>query len=238
MKIRMKHYVICLITILFGVHAYGQQWRTGNVVVYEGADIEDVIPHSISFFFPEYIRGSIYFTDRKTIEDVLLNICLVDNTVRYVDKSGMLRKLFDVSNITKIIAGDDTIMNSSKGFARLLESYRDIYLVKKKILNCTGADESDNIRQRSSFDVQRFPPGEYTYEYREKLFIIEEGAGVYQVSQHTFRKVFPKIKKNISEFCNIRDMDFSNDEEVVDLFLRCGYVMEHSGTELFDVIRY
>lgn len=47
----MKHYVICLITILFGVHAYGQQWRTGNVVVYKGADIEDVIPHSISYFF-------------------------------------------------------------------------------------------------------------------------------------------------------------------------------------------
>lgn len=62
---------------------------SGTVTVQARQDLLSVLPPDVAYFMPDFEEASIYFTD-GTVSSGKVNICLVDNSIRFIAPRGTL----------------------------------------------------------------------------------------------------------------------------------------------------
>ena len=122
----MKRILASLATALLAVASLMAQENTG-------------IPYDVFYLMPQAGKGTVYFRDKAPAQGTF-NICAVDNTIRYKDKSGQELAVEADANIPRVVIDGVTFLNDNNVFVRLYPVADGISLaVKRDILLMTDS---------------------------------------------------------------------------------------------------
>ena len=112
----MKKIVLLLALLLASGAAFGQEAQ-GN------------IPADVFYLLPEFRQGMVYFSDQGPAQGDL-NICAVDQTLRFMDKGQELAS--DADNIYRVIVDDIVFVRVDGAFYRLYPITDDLTLAFRR----------------------------------------------------------------------------------------------------------
>ena len=191
-------FAMCLLGSL--VAAGGQEKKTGK------------IPPEVYYLMPSFGKGMVYISGQAPAQGEL-NICALDNTLRFKDENG---KELAASGDEKIVK----VQIDTVGFLRYNDVFYWMYpvtfdvgiAVRRKVLIETdakvGADgmvsRTSSIQEYSTLYTEGMTYNldnnkEYPYSVTETLYLYR-GNDVLALSKKNLRKLFPDRKADIDAF--------------------------------------
>ena len=192
-------------------------------------EFEATLPDSVKYYVPEFTAGSIVFTDGG-FSTGKLNISVVDQTVRFVDKSGEILSLSNQDQVDRVVIGKYLFLKNGNEFAAVVRSADEASLVvtrrfvferdKKKgafgarsettsISSIASASAESgmqfNLSTTSEYRIDTVP-----FLYRKKRF--------YPVTRKNLLKFFPEKKDAVSAYLDSHNVNLQRVEEVELLF--------------------
>ena len=185
---------ILLLLLFTGLSAFGQEAK-GN------------IPADVFYLLPEFRQGMVYFSDQGPAQGEL-NICAVDQTLRFMDKGQELASKAD--NINRVIVDDIIFVRIDGGFYRLYPISDDLTLALRRDVEIlrdvkrgaygtetrTSAIRDVGMLQSDGMMHTLQSSREYPYNVTESCFIYEAG-DVSPISKRSLRKRFPARKDDL-----------------------------------------
>lgn len=197
MKTRMKLlWTACLLAGL-QTGAFAQEPRVGG------------LPADVYYLLPEFKTGLVYIAGQGPAQGDL-NICAVDNTLRFKGADGQELTANEPDKIISVVIGDDYFIRDNGVFYRRLLVSGDIGIaVKRQVTIRTdvkrGAygmeDHTSSIREYSTLYAEGVAfklneNKEYPYTVDETLFLCR-GNTVIPLTKRNLRKFFPDKKEEI-----------------------------------------
>lgn len=192
--------------------------------------MQDEMPDSIKFVLPEFGTGRITYKDGK-FSNGRLNICNIDQCVRFVDTDGSIKAVNNNDEIDRVRIGSHVFIKYGNSYVGLDDYIDDVYLGVKKdvtLLNDkhTGAfgmkSETTNIKEYSSvtsggvtYDLSQKVVGEY--KYKEQPLLVK-GNTVYSVTKKRLEKLLPSKKDAIGKYIEANNPDLEKVADVRALF--------------------
>lgn len=183
--------ILLLLLLFAGLSALGQEAR-GD------------IPADVFYLLPEFRQGMVYFSDQGPAQG-MLNICAVDQTLRFMDKDQELSSGAD--NINRVIVDDIVFVRIDGAFYRLYPITDDLTLAFRRDVEIlrdvkTGAygiqSRTSSIREVGSLQADGMmytlqSSKSYPYNVTESCFLYQAG-GVTPINKRSLRKRFPERK--------------------------------------------
>ena len=190
----MKKIVLLLAVLLAGGAAFGQEAQ-GN------------IPADVFYLLPEFRQGMVYFSDQGPAQGDL-NICAVDQTLRFMDKGQELAS--DADNIYRVIVDDIVFVRIDGAFYRLYPITDDLTLAFRRDVEIlrdvkTGAygttSRTSSIREVGMLQSDGMmytlqSSKNYPYNVSESCFLFQAG-DVTPITKRSLRKRFPDRKNDL-----------------------------------------
>lgn len=204
----------------------------GSVIASSREDLLTKLPSEVAYFMPEFTHAYIFYTNGTKFE-ANLNICLVDNSVRYINDKCDTLLMANAASVNKILAGDAIYQQLNGTFVHQLAAYGQTSLSEKKIFNFKEPEINigfANLAPTSTaraynaedHDVAKGYGKDMEIDYRlETVYVLTHKNKTYSCKQSSFIKFFPEKKQQIKEFVKKNDIDFSNKDHVISLFLMC-----------------
>lgn len=200
--------IVLLLALFPGLSAFGQEAQAG-------------IPAEVFYMLPEFRQGMVYFSDRGPAQGEL-NICAVDQTLRFLDQGQELTS--DSENINRIIIDDIVFVRIDGAFYRLypitdgltlafrrdVEILRDVKKSAYGIETRTSAIREVGMIQSDGMMHTLQSSRSYPYNVTESCFLYEAG-GITPVSKRSIRKRFPNRKDELDAW--IKSHPFPKDLE-------------------------
>ena len=164
----MKKIVLLLALLLAGGAAFGQEAR-GDM------------PADVFYLLPEFRQGMVYFSDQGPAQGEL-NICAVDQTLRFMDKGQELSSKAD--NINRVVVDDIVFVRIDGVFYRLYP------ISRTSAIREVGSLQSDGMM----YTLQSSKS--YPYNVSESCFLYQAG-NVTAISKRSLRKRFPDRKDDL-----------------------------------------
>jgi len=153
---------------------------------------------------PEFRQGMVYFSDQGPAQGTL-NICAVDQTLRFMDKDQELSSGAD--NINRVVVDDLVFVRIDGAFYRLYPITDDLTLAFRRDVEIlrdvkTGAygiqSRTSSIREVGSLQADGMmytlqSSKSYPYNVIESCFLYQAG-GVTPINKRSLRKRFPERK--------------------------------------------
>ena len=167
----MKKIVLLLALLLAGGAAFGQEAR-GDM------------PADVFYLLPEFRQGMVYFSDQGPAQGEL-NICAVDQTLRFMDKGQELSSKAD--NINRVVVDDIVFVRIDGVFYRLYPITDDLTVAYRRDVEIlrdvkTGAygiqSRTSAIREVGSLQLY-------------------QAGNVTAISKRSLRKRFPDRKNDL-----------------------------------------
>lgn len=166
----------------------------------------------VYYLLPEFQEGTVYFRGKAPAQGKL-NICAVDNTLRFLDKDGTELSASQSDNIFKVKIDTVVFMLCQNVFYRLfpvsldmgVAGRRDVHIIKDaKQTAFGGVSQTQAIREYGTIYADGVAYNlntakEYPYRMSETLYLYC-GEEVYPVNKKSFRKLFPDKKAEIDAF--------------------------------------
>lgn len=183
--------ILLLLLLFAGLSALGQEAR-GD------------IPADVFYLLPEFRQGMVYFSDQGPAQG-MLNICAVDQTLRFMDKDQELSSGAD--NINRVIVDDIVFVRIDGAFYRLypitdgltLAFRRDVEILRDVKTGAYGIQSrTSSIREVGSLQADGMmytlqSSKSYPYNVSESCFLYQAG-GVTPINKRSLRKRFPERK--------------------------------------------
>ena len=167
------------------------------------------IPTDVYYLMPQFGQGYIYFRGQAPAQGKL-NICAVDNTLRFLDKNGQELEASNADNVIKVLIDTVSFLHHQNVYYRLspvvtdmgiaVHRYVKVYTDVKQAGYGTTSQTS-SIRSYSSlyadgviYDLEEGKT--YPYEVTETLFLYK-GQSVFPFTKKNLRKLFPAKKDQI-----------------------------------------
>ena len=190
----MKKIVLLLVLLLAGGAAFGQE-------------AQGDIPADVFYLLPEFRQGMVYFSDQGPAQGNL-NICAVDQTLRFMDKDQELSSKAD--NINRVVVDDIVFVRVDGAFYRLYPITDDLTLACRRDVEIlrdvkTGAygiqSRTSSIREVGSLQSDGMmytlqSSKSYPYNVSESCFLYQAG-NVTAISKRSLRKRFPDRKNDL-----------------------------------------
>ena len=190
----MKRSFLLLFLLFAGLSAFGQEAK-GD------------IPADVFYLLPEFRQGMVYFSDQGPAQGNV-NICAVDQTLRFMDKDQELASGAD--NINRVIVDDIVFVRIDGAFYRLYPITDDLVLAFRRDVEIirdvkTGAygtqSRTSSIQKVSSFQTDGMmytlnSSKNYPYDVSESCFLYQAG-DVTPISKRSLRKRFPARKNEL-----------------------------------------
>ena len=112
----MKKIVLLLVLLLAGGGVFGQE-------------AQGDIPADVFYLLPEFRQGMVYFSDLGPAQGEL-NICAVDQTLRFMDKGQELSSAAD--NINRVVVDDIVFVRIDGVFYRLYPITDDLTVAYRR----------------------------------------------------------------------------------------------------------
>jgi len=190
----MKRTLLLLFLLFAGLSAIGQEAK-GD------------IPADVFYLLPEFRQGMVYFSDQGPAQGNV-NICAVDQTLRFMDKDQELASGAD--NINRVVVDDIVFVRIDGAFYRLYPISDDLVLAFRRDVEIlrdvkTGAygtqSRTSSIQEVSSFQTDGMmytlkSSKNYPYDVSESCSLYQAG-GVTPISKRSLRKRFPARKDDL-----------------------------------------
>ena len=194
----MKRILPLLLALFACLSAFGQEAQ-GN------------IPADVFYMLPEFGKGMVYFSDQGPAQGEM-NICAVDQTLRFKDKDGQ-ELASKADNITKVVIDTVVFVRIDGAFYRLypvsddlsLAFRRDVEILRDVRKGAFGTESrTSSIREVATlqtdgimYTLQR--AADYPYNVSENCFLFRAG-DVSAINKRTLRKQFPERKDDIDAY--------------------------------------
>ena len=189
----MKRFLL-LLSLFAGLSAFGQEAR-GDM------------PADVFYLLPEFRQGMVYFSGQGPGQGEL-NICAVDQTLRFMDKGQELSSAAD--NILRVVIDTVVFVHVDGAFYRLYPVSDDVTLAYRRDVEIlrdvkTGAygiqSRTSSIREVGSLQSDGMmytlqSSKSYPYNVKESCYLYVAG-NVTPVNKRTIRKLFPARKDDL-----------------------------------------
>ena len=189
----MKRFLL-LLSLFAGLSAFGQEAR-GDM------------PADVFYLLPEFRHGMVYFSGQGPGQGEL-NICAVDQTLRFMDKGQELASAAD--NILRVVIDTVVFVHVDGAFYRLYPVSDEVTLAYRRDVEIlrdvkTGAygiqSRTSSIREVGSLQSDGMmytlqSSKSYPYNVKESCYLYVAG-NVTPVNKRTIRKLFPARKDDL-----------------------------------------
>ena len=192
---QMMKRILTLLALFAGLSALGQEAQ-GN------------IPADVFYMLPGFGQGMVYFSDQGPAQGEM-NICAVDQTLRFKDKDGQ-ELASKADNITKVVIDTVVFVRIDDAFYRLypvsddlsLAFRRDVEILRDVRKGAYGTESRTSaIREVGTMQTDGVMytlnrAANYPYNVTETCFLFQAG-DVTPISKRTLRKRFPDRKDEL-----------------------------------------
>ena len=186
--------ILFLLSLFAGLSAFGQEAR-GDM------------PADVFYLLPEFRQGMVYFSGQGPGQGEL-NICAVDQTLRFMDKGEELSSAAD--NILRVVIDTVVFVHVDGAFYRLYPVSDEVTLAYRRDVEIlrdvkTGAygiqSRTSSIREVGSLQSDGMmytlqSSKSYPYNVKESCYLYVAG-NVTPVNKRTIRKLFPARKDDL-----------------------------------------
>ena len=186
--------ILLLLSLFAGLSAFGQEAR-GDM------------PADVFYLLPEFRQGMVYFSGQGPGQGEL-NICAVDQTLRFMDKGEELSSSAD--NILRVVIDTVVFVHVDGAFYRLYPVSDEVTLAYRRDVEIlrdvkTGAygiqSRTSSIREVGSLQSDGMmytlqSSKSYPYNVKESCYLYVAG-NVTPVNKRTIRKLFPARKDDL-----------------------------------------
>ena len=167
------------------------------------------LPMDVYYLMPSFTNGTVYFRGKGPAQGKL-NICAVDNTLRFLDNNGKELAAGQADNIYRVKIDTAVFMFSNDMFYRMypvsgdmgIALKREVQIIRDQKQGAYGTvSRTESIREYNTiyadgvaYDLRK--DKEYPYKVSEYLFIYK-GDDVFTVNKKNLRKLFPEQKAEI-----------------------------------------
>lgn len=187
--------IITLLALFAGISAFGQEAQ-GN------------IPADVFYMLPGFAQGMVYFSDQGPAQGEM-NICAVDQTLRFKDKDGQ-ELASGADNITKVVIDTVVFVRIDGAFYRLypisddltLAFRRDVEILRDVRKGAYGTESrTSSISSVSTFQADGMmytlqKAADYPYHAVESCSLYQAGF-VTPLNKRSLRKLFPDRKDDL-----------------------------------------
>lgn len=205
----MKKIALLLALLLAGGWAFGQEAK-GDM------------PADVFYLLPEFRQGMVYFSDQGPAQGEL-NICAVDQTLRFMDKGQELSSGAD--NINRVVVDDIVFVRVDGVFYRLYPITDDLTVAFRRDVEIlrdvkTGAygmqSRTSSIREVGSLQSDGMmytlqSSKSYPYNVSESCFLFQAG-DVTPINKRSLRKRFPARKDELDAWLKSHSLPKTLDE--------------------------
>lgn len=170
------------------------------------------MPADVYYLMPEFANGMIFFHGQAPAQGKL-NICALDNTLRFIDPNGTELVVANEEKIMKVRIDTVFFIRSGGMYYRMYPVSRDLGVALKRDVQILkdvkqGAygieDRTSSIRETSSIYVDGVSykldkAKDYPYNVNEML-LLYMGDDVYVLNKRNLRKLFPDKKADIDAY--------------------------------------
>lgn len=167
------------------------------------------IPKETYYLMPEFTQGTIYFRGQGPAQGTL-NICAVDNTLRFLDKSGKEVVAAGAENILRVKIDTVLFMKHEDAYYRMapvtfdmgVAVLRTVHIIKGEKQGAYGTtSQTSSIKNYGSVYADGIlheleSNKHYPYEASEELYLYK-GDTVFPLNKKNLKKLFPKKKSEI-----------------------------------------
>ena len=198
----MKHFIYWVSAVLL-LAIQGSAW--GQEASFRG------IPARDYYLLPSFGEGMIYFSGRPPAKGKL-NICALDNTLRFLDKEGKELEATNADDIVKVVIDTAAFLRKDGIFYRLTPVSSDIGIAlcrEIKITKDVKTGAYGTVSQTTATSeystiyadgvAYNLGEGDLPYKVKETCFLYK-GNDLFPVSKKNFRKLFPTKKADIDQY--------------------------------------
>lgn len=170
------------------------------------------IPPEVYYLMPSFGQGMVFFSGQAPAQG-MLNICAVDNTLRFKDRDGKELAASNDDNVVKVQIDTVLFIRDDGVYYRMYPVSPDMGIALKRDVVIesdarTGAygmvSRTSAIRENSTYYADGVAYNldndkEYPYRVSETLFLYR-GNDVIVFSRKNLRKLFPARKNDIDTF--------------------------------------
>jgi hypothetical protein len=187
--------IVLLLALFAGLSAFGQEAK-GN------------IPADVFYLLPEFGQGMVYFSDQGPAQG-LMNICAVDQTLRFLDNDGK-ELSSNADNITRVVIGDVVFVRVDGAYYRLypitdeltVAYRRDVEIIRDVKKGAYGTESrTSSIRNVGTFQADGMmytlqQAADYPYHVTESCSLFQAGS-IVPFNKRNLRKQFPERKDDL-----------------------------------------
>ncbi len=227
----MKRIIVitALLTVL--LQAYAQNIE-GSITIKARENILTKLPAQAAYLLPAFTDAVVTGRD-GSLSSGRVNVCLVDNSVRFITDSGDTLLMSNAENVSRIVFADTVLLQVQDYFVKQMVVYGQKSIAERRQLKLTQQAESagySSIPAVSTakkgtmvvLDPTYVYEAETDYDYRMTTdLVLTDGTEVYSAKLSSFVKVFPDRKKEIRSFVKEHRTDFNDKQDLADLFFFC-----------------
>lgn len=175
------------------------------------------VPADVYYLLPAFADGVVYITGQGPAQGEM-NICAVDNSLRFKDKDGQELEASEPDKIISAVIGDAYFIRSNGVFYRKYPVSGDIGIALKREVIIRkdvkrGAygmeDQTSSIREYSTIyadgvTYQLNQNKAYPYNVTETLFLCQ-GNAIFPLNKKNLKKLFPDRKDDIEAWFKARN---------------------------------
>ena len=228
----MKRTLLIITALMAAALSYAQRVE-GTIKVRARQDLVRALPKDIAYLLPEFSDGVVDFTD-GTSSPGRINICNLDNSVRFINTAGDTLLLSGADRVSRVIVNGTVYAKvADQGFLRQKAVYGSKSLCERKKLaidetksdaGYSGLPPTSMAKsaKMAEVDYDRMDTGERELKYRLKTdVVLTDGENVYTSKLSSFNKLFPASKKAAKAFMKSNKTDFQDLDSAAQLFLFC-----------------
>lgn len=189
---------LCL-ALLMQAQAFAQEKPSGN------------IPDDVFYLMPSFGNGMVYFAGQRPAQGKI-NICAVDNSLRFMDNDGKELAASDIDNVVMVKIDTVTFIRNNGTFYRFYPVGNGIGIaLKREVKTSQGAkkgaygttSQTSAINQKSTLYADgvayNLNTSDATYTVNESLFLYD-GSSIIPVNKRSLKRIFPSRKEDIDAF--------------------------------------
>jgi hypothetical protein len=173
------------------------------------AQAQQRIPDEVFYLMPTFGEGMIYIRGQGPAQGKL-NICAVDNSLRYIDDDGTELAAANADNILQVRIDTVTFIRYQNAFVRLhpvtgdtgIAVKREVRILKDTKVGAYGASSrTSSIKEYNTLytegvAIELNKNREYPYSVSETVFVYK-GTDVLVPTRNNLRKLFPEKREEV-----------------------------------------
>lgn len=233
----MKRLLWCIVIMLLSGSGLVQaQQAPTSFRVKAGEDAAKVIPAEYKYRYPAFQEGKVAYMN-GSFAPAKFNYNFLLGEMQFIDPKGDTLSIVGEPTLYAVMVGENTYLyDQNNNFLEVVSDYNTLKLGKIQTLEVAGAEKegaynqssgASSISNKSTYagsNGQAFKlvqKGDVIFSGNVYYYLIDQRNQFYKANKANLLKVFPKHRKDISEYLKEQSPDFNNEEDLKELLRFC-----------------